>query len=104
MLIRFTRQHSDDNEIVAAKYGPYPGSVAYFSQLVAELDEGGLQDSDKAYLVFGELAIPAVDNDLYFLYLEIPALPNETPEALAKRLQLAYDDGSVAGWFQIIGN
>lgn len=102
-LVRFIRSHDDDDDCVALRHGPYAGIEAYFSQFVDEMSDGNFPDLDKLQLVYGEMRIEGTDDcDKYSLYVRFPSAPDETPQQLASRIQDAYDDGAVAGWFQII--
>jgi hypothetical protein len=105
-LVRFARTHSDDDEYVCTKFGPYPGASAYLAQLVEELRDGGFDKTHLITLSFaqmgGDTAL-GVDKDVYILYARVPTLEGETAVKLAQRLQEAYDEGGAAGWFQVVG-
>lgn len=99
-LVRFTRSHSDDDELVFSKAGPYCDVEPFFKQMKAEFES--LFNADQMTLTLGELNPLCSDGDSYRLYCMIHAAWNETAAQLADRLQKAYDDDGVAGWFQII--
>jgi hypothetical protein len=102
-LVRFIRSHEDDDDYVASRYGPYSGSEGYFGQLLDEFADGNFADRDKLTLVYSEMRIHGTDDvDKYALYVRFPSEPSETPKQLAERIQTAFDDGAIAGWFQII--
>ena len=98
-LVRFERSHADDDEIVANKFGPYPGAEAYLNQLERELSDGGF--GRMMSLVHSDMATLGCA-DMYRLYVRVDCPDQETSEQLAQNLQQAYDDGGAAGWFQVI--
>jgi len=103
MLVRFLRSHTEDDQHVAMRFGPYPGVEAYFEQLRLELEDGDLACTDDLVLVYGELRIIGEHTgDAYALYVRVPSYATETARELASRIQEAYDFGGASGWFQII--
>ena len=102
-LVRFLRSHDDDDEYVALKHGPYAGAEAYFEQLLDEFADGNWSNRESLSLVYSEMRIHGIDDsDKYALYVRFPSEPTESAKELAERIQTAYDDGAIAGWFQII--
>jgi len=93
-LVRFMRQHSDDDQFVKATSFAGPDQHDFFHQLVTELQEQGF-DNDMALVKYESRA----DEDLYLMYAVIEDAP---PCAeLVTSLQLCYDQGA-AGFFEII--
>lgn len=104
-LVRVARTHSDDDEIVCSKYGPYPGAQAYLEQWKAELADGEFIKPERITLLFAQMGGSVdlgIDPDYYILYCRVPAPFGETAVQTAARIQKAYDDGGASGWFQVI--
>lgn len=103
-LIEFTRTHSDDDEYVYGKYGPYPGTEAFAKQLLAELADGGVhtEDAELVTETFRENSV-GLDKDHYVLHIWLPVGDLKTREEVGSYLQQrGYDEGGAAGWFQVI--
>ena len=99
-LVRFTRSHTDDDELVFAKAGPYCAYEPFFDQLKAEFES--FEGADQITLTHADLHPFFGDGDAYLLYCMVPTVNDETAIQLAARLQNAYDDDAIAGEFQII--
>jgi len=97
-IVRFERSYKDDAQYIAQGEEP---AAAYMKQLVAELAEGSLHRADECELKFADLSDVG---DTYWLYVAVKVIePIESKTEMAARLQEVYDDGAVAGLFQIIG-
>lgn len=105
MLVRFCRSHGDDDDHVKTRFGSLTPEN-YLQQLRDELDEGGFPVVEEITLIHFEGTGSGVDRvthaEEYLIYTRIPVRDNETPKELASRIQAAYDEGAVAGFFQII--
>jgi hypothetical protein len=106
-IIRFSRSHADDDEIVQSNSIGHPDEVDYYAQLAGELNEAGISTEGCTLLHYDDgkgvsSTDIGIDNDTYLLYVMGPTRC-ETREQLAKFLQhRAYEMGGMAGFFQII--
>lgn len=106
-LIRFTRQHSEDDEVIRAVFAQRGqtapetlGPADFWDQILSEIAGSDLPTKGARLLHFEEVD-GGPGEDRYIAYGVVPSIDDEAVEHAARLQKAGYDNG-MAGFFQVI--